>query len=118
MNIDPKCLKELYQTQKGITWQCDITNRIYMKFGDSITAFRIQDFLNFRRKVNTVNIHEMIFNLSDDYDFELIEAPQNGFSSHLTLCEVIQLRDLLDGTKFSLDVTSMLYEVLGEGAFA
>jgi hypothetical protein len=31
----------------------------------------------------------------------------------LTLCEIIQLRDLLDGTKFSLDLNSMLYEVLG-----
>lgn len=118
MKLVEKHLAELYQNQKGITWQCDITNRIYMKFGDTLTAFKVHDFLNFRRKVNKVDIHEMIFNLSDDYDFELIEAPQNGFSSQLTLCEIVQLRDLLDGTKFSLDVTSMLYEVLGEGAFA
>jgi hypothetical protein len=104
---------QLYQNTKGTTWQCDVTNRIFMRFGDSVTAFRVQDFLNFRRKVNSVDIHEMIFNLSDDYDFELIEAPRNNFSSQLTLCEIIQLRDLLDGTKFSLDLNSMLYEVLG-----
>ena len=116
MNIAQNHLKELYQNQKGITWQCDLTNRVFMKFGESVTAFKVHDFLHFRRKVNSVDIHEMIFNLSDDSDFELIEAPQSGFSSHLTLCEIVQLRDLLDGTKFSLDVTTMLFEVLGEGA--
>ena len=117
MNINQNHLKELYQNQKGITWQCDLTNRVFMKFGDSVTAFKVHDFLHFRRKVNSVDIHEMIFNISDDFDFELIEAPQSGFSSHLTLCEIVQLRDLLDGTKFSMDVTTMLFEVLGEGAF-
>jgi hypothetical protein len=106
-------LNELYKTNRGVSWQCDLTNRIYVQFGDILTAFKVQDFFIFRRKVNSVDIHEMIFNLSDDYDFELIESPKNGFSHNLTLCEIIQLRDLLDGTKFSLDLNSILCEVLG-----
>ena len=107
---------ELYKTQKGVSWQCDLTDKVYLQFGEIITAFKVQDFFIFRRKVNSVDIHEMIFNLSDDYDFELIESPKNGFSHQLTLCEIVQLRDLLDGTKFSLDMNTMLFEVLGSFA--
>ncbi len=113
MKMSENQLNELYKNQKGITWQCDLTDRIYIKFNDTLTGFKVSDFLTFRRKVHSVDIHEMIFNLSDDYDFELIQSPKNNFSSQLTLCEIIQLRDLLDGTKFSLDLNSMLYEVLG-----
>ncbi|MFC0185949.1 hypothetical protein SAMN04515674_113109 [Pseudarcicella hirudinis] len=107
-------LSELYQNSKGTTWQCDLTHRIFLKFGETLTAFKVQDFFAFRRKVNRVNIHEMIFNLSDDYDYELVEDPRHNFSHKLTLCEIVQLRDLLDGTKFSIDMNSMLHEVLGE----
>lgn len=114
MNSPKKHLHELYQNTKGITWQCDLTDRIYVQFNDTLAAFKIQDFMAFRRKVYAVDIHEMIFNLSDSFDFEVIEAPQNQLSLQLTLCEIIQLRDLLDGTKFVLSLNSMLHEVLGD----
>jgi hypothetical protein len=55
----------------------------------------------------------MIFNLSDDYDFELIESPQNLLSLELNLCDIIHLSDLLDGARFALELNSMLYQVLG-----
>jgi hypothetical protein len=106
-------MTELYRTSKGATYQCDATDRIYLQFGDISASFKIRDFFIFRRTVKTVNIHEMIFNLSDDYDFEWIESPKSGIAQKLTLCEIIQLRDLLDGTKFSLELNSLLHETLG-----
>lgn len=109
---------ELYRNARGVTWQCDLSSRIYIQFNDTVTAFRIQDFFTFRRKVRSVNIHEMIYNLSDEFDFELIESPQNGVSLELTLCEIIQLRDLLEGTHFALTLNSMLHEILGECTLA
>ncbi len=113
-----KVSNELYRTANGCSWQCDLTNRVFIQFQDKATAFRVPDFFTFCKKVGSVNIREMIFNLSDDYDSEFIEAPRNGFSLQLTLCEVIQLRDLLEGTKFALKLNSMLHEVLGEVSFA
>ncbi|MFY7827929.1 MAG: hypothetical protein ACOVQ4_12430 [Flectobacillus sp.] len=111
-------LHELYQNSKGSTYQCDLTNRIHVQFNGMLAIFRIQDFLAFRRKVLSVDIHEMIFNLSDNFDYELVEAPQAQLSWKLTLCEIVQLRDLLDGTKFVLMLNSMICEVLGESAIA
>ncbi|MDZ7933563.1 MAG: hypothetical protein U5M51_01015, partial [Emticicia sp.] len=77
-------------------------------------AFKAQDFLSFRRKVQSVNIHEMIFNLSDNYDFQVIDQPQNKLLLKLTLCDIIQLRELLEGTRFAIEMYSMLHEALGE----
>lgn len=105
---------ELYTTSKGSTWQCDLTNKIYLNFKGGILGFKIQDFLSFRRKVQAVDIHEMIFNISDKYDFEIIDFPQNQLSLKLTLCDIVQLRELLDGARFAIEVYSMLHEVLGE----
>lgn len=105
---------ELYASTKGSVWQCDLTDKIYLDFKGNILAFKIQDFLSFRRKIQAVDIHEMIFNLSDDFDFEVIESPQNQLSLKLALCDIIQLRELLDGAKFAIELYSMLHEVLGE----
>ncbi|MCU0325091.1 MAG: hypothetical protein MUF45_07530 [Spirosomaceae bacterium] len=107
-------IHELYTTPKGSVHQCDLTDKIYLTFKDSVLAFKIQDFLMFRRKVHAVDIHEMIFNLSDKYDFEVIESQQYQFSLKLTLCDIIQLRELLDGARFTIEMYSMLHEVLGD----
>ncbi|MPR32709.1 hypothetical protein [Salmonirosea aquatica] len=104
---------ELYRVPKGCSWQCDLTNRVYIQFQETVAAFRLRDFFAFHRKVSAIDIHEMIYNLSDDFDFEIIEAPQQGVSLQLGLCELVQLRDLLDGTKFALKLNSMLHEALG-----
>ena len=105
---------ELFRVAKGCSWQCDLTNRVYLQFQETTAAFRMRDFFAFHRKVNAVNIHDMIYNLSDAYDFEIIEAPQQGVTLQLGLCELIQLRDLLDGTRFALKLNSLLHEALGE----
>ena len=52
----------------------------------------------------------MIFNLSDEYDFEVIEAPQPYFSLKLTLFDLVRLRDMPTGTKFMLALNNLLCE--------
>ncbi|WP_373512616.1 DUF6686 family protein [Persicitalea sp.] len=105
---------ELYRTTKGTSWQCDLTNRIHLQFGEMEVAFKMRDFSAFRRKIQAVDIQERLYDLSDEGDFEVIEAPQQGLSLQLTLCDLIQLRDLLNGTKFALQLNSLLHEALGE----
>jgi hypothetical protein len=105
---------ELYRNEKGVAWQCDLTNTIAIEFGDMEVRFRVHDFAVFRRKVNSIDIKAMLFDLSDACDDCLIEAPKNQLSHRLTLCELIQLRDLLNGAKFALDLGSMLHEALGD----
>ena len=108
---------ELYVNQHGGVYQCDKTNRICVHFADTVTRFRIDNFLNFKKLVDGVDIHTMIFDLSDACDHELIDLPNASKKIKLTLCEIIHLRELLDGAKFSLYVNEFLAEILHEPAF-
>ncbi|RYJ39365.1 hypothetical protein NU08_1673 [Flavobacterium anhuiense] len=53
----------------------------------------------------------MLYDLSDQSDAQLIETTKRNFSRNLTICEIVQLRDLLNGTKFTLTLHSMLCSV-------
>lgn len=102
----------LFETEKGYSYQCDVTNSIIINFADTVSAYKIQDFLIFQRKVNSVDILNMLYDLSDQSDAQLIETTKRNFSRNLTICEIVQLRELLNGTKFTLSLHSMLCDVL------
>lgn len=103
---------ELFSTSKGFSFQCDNSARIVMNFGDMEASFRIQDFISFRRLVNKIDIHSKIFDLSDDSDYQFVEAPQLNIYQKLSLCELIQLRELVNGTHFAIELNSLLHELL------
>ncbi|KAB7728756.1 hypothetical protein F5984_18185 [Rudanella paleaurantiibacter] len=105
---------ELYKNERGVTWQCDLTNTIVIDFEPFRIRLRLPDFNTFRRKVNGIDIRAMLFDLSDAADYQVLEAPKAQSAYRLTLCELIQLRDLLNGTRFALELSSLLHETLGE----
>jgi len=112
MNINiPSNAEELYRNSHGCVYQCDLTNKIYIEFGESLTAFRINNFLNFKQLVDKIDIHTMIFNLSDEYDYEVVQAPHSNTKYVLTLCEIINLRELLIGAKFAMYVNRTINEL-------
>lgn len=104
----------LFETSHGLSYQCDVSNSIIIHFKGTIAKYKVRDFLIFQRKVNSVAILDMLYDLSDQCDSKLIEATKRNFSRNLTICEIVQLRELLNGTKFSLTLYSMLNEVLNE----
>lgn len=107
-----KTQNELFSTAKGYSVQCDLTSRIILHFGEIQASFKIQDFLNFRRFINSIDIHSKIFDLSDESDYEFVEVPRLDMGHKMTLCEVIQLRELVNGTHFAIELNSMLHQIL------
>ncbi|MFD1140028.1 hypothetical protein ACFQ4C_02875 [Larkinella insperata] len=105
-------LTELFANAKGTTYQCDTTNRILIQFGEARVSLRISDFMTFKKRVDSVDIHTMIFNTDDAYDVEVIDAPRTDHLFVLNLCDLIALRDLLAGTRFVLDLNTLLNERL------
>ncbi len=104
--------EELFQTAKGTSFQCDITNRIILRFDTFELGLRIQQFQCLRRSLNQVDIKGKLFDLSDESDHWVVEAPMVNFHKTLTLCEMIQLRELVNGTYFALQLNSMLCQIL------
>ncbi len=114
MRMDEQYLTELYSSIHGVVYQCDKTHRIIVHFGGKNTLFRIQNFLSFKKMVDSVDIHSMIFNLSDEFDYGLIDAPDADTRFRLTLCEILHLRELLEGSCFALYVEQTLAEIFEE----
>ncbi|UTA70318.1 hypothetical protein [Emticicia sp. 21SJ11W-3] len=114
LNVPERMKAELHKTNKGIVWQCDLTNRIFVEFGGMTTAFKIHNFINFKRLVDGINIIDKLYDLSDEADFDIIEAPNTNHTFTLHLCDLIHLRELLSGAKFALYVNSFLIELLGD----
>lgn len=102
----------LFETANGFSYQDDLTNSIVVNFVGITSSYKVRDFLIFQRKVNSVLILEMLYDLSDQSDAQLIETTKRNFSRNLTICEIVQLRELLNGTKFTLNLYSMLHSVL------
>lgn len=107
-------LTELYSTDKGKTYQNDLTNTIEIHFKEFNWNFSVSDFLIFRKNINAVEVKDFIFNLSDDFDFVSVNHVKLSSAVTLTLCDLIHLRDLLDGTRFALELVTVIYEVLGD----
>ena len=103
---------ELFSTAKGFCVQCDLTSKINLHFGEIEASFNIRDFLSFRRFINSIDIRSKLFDLSDESDYEFVEAPQLNIYHKLTLCELIQLRELVNGTHFAIELNSLLHQLL------
>lgn len=110
--IDCTTSNFLFETSKGYSYQCDVTKRIVLEIFGITSSYKVQDFIIFQRKVNSVDILNLLYDLSDQSDSQLIETTKRNFSRNLTICEIVQLRELLNGTKFTLNLHSMLCSVL------
>lgn len=85
-----------------------------MHFKEYTWRFTLSDFLIFRKNIHAVDLRELLFNLSDECDFVSLHHARLASAVTLTLCDLIQLRELVDGTRFSLELVSLIHEVLGD----
>lgn len=110
MTIRSSSWQELFRTTSGAMYQCDTSNRLILEFWDTHTFFSAQDFILFRRMVETVDLRQMALSTADADDVEILTPPHAERCFVLTLCEVVHLRELLNGTRVMLDLNSLLRE--------
>ncbi|MFD2571101.1 hypothetical protein ACFSUS_10680 [Spirosoma soli] len=110
MNNVPTSYQEVFKTDKGVVYQCDATNRLVLEFWDTHTPMSARDFAQFRRMVQTIDIRQMALSTDNAYDVEILALPRSERCYVLTLCEVIHLRELLNGATLMLELNSMLRE--------
>lgn len=106
----PVSYQEVFRTDKGVVYQCDRTNRFILSFWGTTTPLSARDFAQFRRMVDTVNIHQMALSTDAADDIEILTLPKSERCYVLTLCEVVHLRELLGGASLMLELNSLLRE--------
>ncbi|WP_229201667.1 hypothetical protein [Arsenicibacter rosenii] len=85
-----------------------MTNRFIVEFSHTQTSFSVLDFRQFRRMVNAIDMRQMALRTDDAHDVAILSPPHTDRCFVLTLCEVVHLRDLLNGAGFMLDLNRML----------
>ena len=106
----PVTYQNVFQTDRGTVYQCDRTNRLILAYCGTTTPMSVRDFVQFRRMVNTVDIHQMALSTATADDIEILITPHSEQCYMLTLCEIIHLRELLNGVSLMLELNSMLRE--------
>ena len=106
----PATYQEIFRTDKGIVYQCDASNRLVLEFWDTHTQLSARDFVQFSRMVETVDVKQMALSTASSHDVEILMPPRSERCYVLTLCEIIHLRELLNGAKLMLELNSMLRE--------
>lgn len=106
----PAHYQEIFATDKGVVYQCDQTNRFILSFWGVHTPFTARNFVQFRRLVDSVNIHQMALSTNAADDVEILDLPNSERCYVLTLCEIVHLRELLAGAALMLELNSILRE--------
>ena len=104
--------EEVYKTAYGAVYQCSRQNCYWLEFGGTTTAFKVSDFLNFKKKVDAVDISAMIIDSSRTADFTVIMPFRTPRCFVLDINDVLNLRELLAGAKFMIELNSVVNECL------
>lgn len=100
--------EEVYKTHHGAVYQCSRQNCYWLEFAGNTTAFKVGDFLNFKKRIDAIDISAMIIDPSRTADFTIVMPFRTPRCFVLDITGVLNLRDLLDGAKFMIELNSVV----------
>lgn len=104
--------EEVYRTAHGAVYQCSRQNCYWLEFAGSTTAFKVGDFLSFKKKIDAIDISAMIIDPSRTADFTIVMPFRTPRCFVLDINDVLSLRELLKGAKFMIELNSVVNECL------
>lgn len=100
--------EEVYKTQHGAVYQCSRQNCYWLEFAGDTTAFKVSDFFNFKKRIDAIDLSAMIIDSSRTADFTIVMPFRTPRCFVLDVNDVLNLRDLLDGAKFMIELNSVV----------
>ncbi len=112
MKSSQSALEEIFRTEHGAVYQCNHRNCLQIEFAGGISSFKIQDFLSLKKSVEAIDIKEMAINADRAADIFILMPLRSERCFVLTLTDVLNFRELLQGAKAMLVLNSLVYECL------
>lgn len=100
--------EEVYKTQHGTVYQCSRQNCYWLEFAGDTTAFRVGDFFNLKKRIDAIDLSAMIIDSSRTADFTIVMPFRTPRCFVLDVNGVLNLRELLDGAKFMIELNSVV----------
>lgn len=101
-------LTEIYRTAHGSVSQCNRQNCYWLDFAGERTAFRVRDFLAFKKKIDQIDLEAMVVDPSPGADYAVVMPRCTSRCFLLDISDILALRELLDGAKFMIELTQVL----------
>lgn len=101
-------VEEVYKTEAGAIYQCSRKNCYWLEFGGTTTSFSVSDFLKFKKSIDGINIESMLTDTARSSDFTLVMPFRTERCYLLDVQAVLNLREVLDGAKFMMELNSVI----------
>ena len=107
--------EEIYRTKGASLAQCDSSESFFLTFDEQVIEFRLCDLITFRNKIRQIDIVELLD--SNTPDIELIQLPHCDRFLILSTQEILEFRELLNGTFNILALNSAIRGILRKHIF-
>ena len=107
--------EEIFKTKEAIISQCSSTNSFLLLYKNEKIAFKLCDLYTLRKRLMNVDLMEL-FETSNP-DLELVYLPHCDRFLILNTLEVLQFRELLNGTFNILALNSSVQKILRKNVF-
>ncbi|CAM3735501.1 DUF6686 family protein [Sphingobacterium prati] len=101
-------VEEVFSTTAGTVYQCSRKNCFWLEYNNETTSFSVSDFLKFKKRMDAIDVERMLNDTTRAYDFEIIMPFRTERCFILAVEDVLQLRELLDGAKFMMELNSVI----------
>lgn len=105
-------LIEVFRTNRGAVYQSNRTNKYFLEFLNYSSFFKPGDFLHFKQQVECINLEKMLQCQSRSGDIALLMPHYSDCCFILSIPDIVDLKELLTGAKFMLQLNSMVHECL------
>lgn len=109
-------VEEVFKTSEGAVYQCSRKNCYWLEFQNTTTSFSVSDFFKFKKRIDSVDIEKMICDSSRSADVEIVMPFRTERCFVLTVSDILNLREILDGAKFVIELNGQIKSILREGA--
>lgn len=109
-------VEEVFKTAEGAVYQCSRKNCYWLEFLDATTSFTVSDFFNFKKRIDAIDLELMLSDASRAADFEIIMPFRTDRCFILAAEDVLNLREVLAGAKFMLELNGQIKTIMRRGA--
>ena len=107
--------EEIFKTKSASIAQCEMTDSFLLTFDQEEFAFKLCDLYTFRKSIMSFDIMELMDCAAPDV--EVVHLPHCDRFLILSLREILEFRELLNGTFDTLALNSAVQKILRKNVF-
>lgn len=107
--------EEIFSTKSASITQCEHSDSFVMTFDKEEITFKLCDLFAFRKKIMEFDVMELLESTAPDV--EIVHLPHCDRFLIVSLREILEFRELLNGTFNTLALNSAIQKILRKNVF-